>query len=164
MAGKQQTKSKTDSDSAKKKSSASQAASEHEGTEHERADEAQELDDLLELLEQEDYESIDMEAATAMIDYWQDILGQSDDAGMKDVAKTLGQLKKSMTSKKLKEDEVAELLTQMGDQVDEVANSAKRGYKTKLHHLGKALRRMGEDSMVEEDEEMVDEEDMDEEE
>jgi hypothetical protein len=116
-------------------------------------DEGRELDSLLALLENEELTSVDPEAATEMLDHWQSLLKESDEPGLADIADSLKKLKKSLTSKKPKSADIAESLMEIGDQVDGAAGEAKRGYKTKLHTLGKSLRKAGETLEEAEDEE-----------
>jgi hypothetical protein len=151
MTAKQSSKGKNVADSAddKKKGQSEQSKSNSTSGAHE--DEGQELDALLKLLNDEDAVDMDMEAATEMIDHWQTTLQQSEEPEMQAIGETLKHLKKSLTGKKPKENEITELLSQVGSQVDDFATSAKRGYKTKLHTLGKTLKQISEE--LKEDEE-----------
>ena len=116
----------------KSKSASSKASSEE-------MDAGEELDNLLAMLEGEDLTDMDLEQAVEMIDEWNGILGKSKDAELKEIGNNLKQLKKLLGSSKLKEADLAEVMTQLGGQVDKFASNAERGYKTKLHRLGKAL-------------------------
>ncbi|MBW4515773.1 MAG: hypothetical protein KME11_11155 [Timaviella obliquedivisa GSE-PSE-MK23-08B] len=117
----------------KKSQSASSEASSEE------MDTGEELDNLLTMLEDEDLTDMDLEQAVEMIDEWNSILGKSKDAELKEIGTNLKQLKKLLGSSKIKEADLAEVMTELGGQVDQYANNAERGYKTKLHRLGKAL-------------------------
>lgn len=103
-------------------------------------DEAEELNSLLEAFESEDLTEIDLDEATEMIEEWQDTLTKSKDSDLKAVGSNLKQLKKQLSSGKAQPEELAELFTQLGEQVDSYANNAERGYKTKLHNLGRSFK------------------------
>jgi hypothetical protein len=109
----------------------------------EEPDTGEELDNLLAMLEDEDLTDMDLEQAVEMIDEWHGILSKSKDAELAAIGNNLKQLKKLLDSNKLKEADLAEVMTQLGGQVDKFASSAERGYKTKLHRLGKALASEG---------------------
>jgi hypothetical protein len=115
---------------------------EHAGDENEH-DESEELDELLELFEDDALLDLDPEEAVSEIDEWYEIINESGDAELKEIGKGLKQLKKVLTAAKTKPEAIAEALTQLGEQTDECANNAQRGYKTKLHKLGKALSKAG---------------------
>jgi uncharacterized protein YukE len=146
MTAKQGNKSKKNPDSVSQtKKDQTDSSRSKSASENQDMDEGQELDALLALLDIEDIDDVDLEAATEMIDHWHGVLQQSDDAEMKAIGETLKHLKKSLSNKKPKADEIAELMSQAGDQVDDAANTAKRGYKTKLHTLGKTLKQVSEE-------------------
>lgn len=109
----------------------------------EEMDTSEELDNLLTMLEDEDLTDIDLEQAVEMIDEWHGILSKSKDADLKEIGNNLKQLKKILGSSKIKEADLAEVKAELGGQVDKAANNAERGYKTKLHRLGKALSSEG---------------------
>lgn len=126
-------------------------------------DEAQELDGLLEIFAAHDITEMDVEVAVGMIDEWYDILHKSKDESYKEVAANLKQLKKLLSGKKDQSEDVIELLDELGEQTDELANEAQRGYKGKLHKLGTAFRHAAQsideaidvdDEEIEEDEEI----------
>lgn len=106
-------------------------------------DEGQELDELMSLIESEELLDLDPEEAVEMIDEWYDILNESGDADLKEIGKSLKQLKKVLSASKSKPADISEALVSLGEQVNEYADNAQRGYKTKLHNLGKALSRAG---------------------
>jgi hypothetical protein len=110
------------------------------GSEH---DESEELDELLDLFEDDALLDLDPEEAVSMLDEWHEIINQSGDAELKGIDKGLKQLKKVLTASKTKPEAIAEALTQLGEQTDEYANNAGRGFKTKLHKLGKSLNKAG---------------------
>ncbi len=109
----------------------------------EEIDESEELDELMSLIESEELLDLDPEEAVEMIDEWHEILNESGDANLKEIGKSLKQLKKVLSASKSKPTDISEALVSLGEQVDEYANDAQRGYKTKLHNLGKALSRAG---------------------
>lgn len=106
-------------------------------------DEGQELDELLDILEESELDELDPEEGVEIIDQWHEILNDSGDAELKEIGKSLKQLKKVLSSSKSKPEAIAEALSQVGEQTNEYANNAGRGYKTKLHKLGKALNKAG---------------------
>jgi hypothetical protein len=117
-------------------------------------DEAKELDALLEMLEgEDDLTEIDPEAAIEMIDEWQELIGKSKDENLKEINNGLKQLKKQLSNDKAKATDIAEVLSQLGEHVDTYANDAERGYKTKLHKLGKTLTKASKSLETEEEEE-----------
>ncbi|MFM7424570.1 MAG: hypothetical protein ACKO7W_06180 [Elainella sp.] len=116
-------------------------------------DEDQELDELLSLVESEELLDLDPEEAVEMIDEWHDILNESGDADLKEIGKSLKQLKKVLSASKSKPADISEALVSLGEQVNEYADNAQRGYKTKLHNLGKALSRAGKSADAAEEEE-----------
>ena len=102
-------------------------------------DESQELDELLSILESGDLTELDSDTAVELIDEWHEILSESEEVGLKEIGKALKQLKKSLSASKSKPDDIAEALSHLGEKTDDYATNAPRGYKTKLHTLGKAL-------------------------
>lgn len=120
-----------------------QEADDNKEVEVEAHDESEELDELMELLEDGELTDLDPEEAINVIDEWQEILNESDDKGLKEIGKGLKQLKKALSVSNPKPANIAEALTHLGQQTDEYANDAGRGYKTKLHKLGKSLTKAG---------------------
>lgn len=106
-------------------------------------DESEELDELLDILGEGELTDLDPDEATSMIEEWQEILAESGDAGLKEIGKSLKQLQKALSASKSKPADIAAALSRLGEQTDEYANDAGRGYKTKLHKLGKALNKAG---------------------
>jgi general stress protein YciG len=109
----------------------------------EEYDESEELDELLEILGDADLTELDPEEGLSIIEEWQEILKESGDAGLKEIGKSLKQLEKALSNSKSKPATIADALTHLGEQTDHYANEAERGYKTKLHKLGKALSKAG---------------------
>lgn len=124
----------------KSQSASSEAASEEMDT-------GEELDSLLTMLEEEDLTDMNLEQAVEMIDEWHGILNKSKDAELKEIGSNLKQLKKLLGASKIKEADLAEVMTNLGEQVDKFASNAERGYKTKMHRLGKALSSEGKELM-----------------
>jgi ABC-type transporter Mla subunit MlaD len=139
--GKSESKKSTDSAAKKDQHDREESKSQSKSSDpaSEEMDMGEELDELLNMLEEEDLTDVDIEQAAGMIDEWQGVLSKSKDAQLKEVGASLKQLKKLVSSSKVKEEDLAEVLSQLGSQVDEYANNAERGFKTKLHRLGKAL-------------------------
>jgi type VI protein secretion system component VasK len=133
-----QSKHKQD-ETSEKNHAASKADSKKAADDAEGLDEGEELNVLLETFEDADLTEINLDSATGMIDEWYEILHKSKDAELKEIGNSLKQLKKVMSSNKSKGADIAEVLSQLGKQTDEYGNNAERGYKTKLHKLGKAL-------------------------
>lgn len=106
-------------------------------------DEGEELDALLEIMEEEEITALDAETSTAIVDEWYDFLHESDEADLKEIANVLKQLKKQITSSKVDEAKIGEMMSQLSEMVDNYADEAKRGYKTKLHKLSKLFSKAG---------------------
>lgn len=102
-------------------------------------DEGQELNGLLKIFEEHDLTEIEPEVATELIEEWYDILNQSDEEPLKEMASSLKQLKKVLSGKKSQPEAIAEVLEQLGGQTEEYANEAKRGFKGKMHQLSELL-------------------------
>lgn len=161
MATKQDAKNKQSSaakgEDAKKNSKASHEAepktksSETHSAAEIDEDQAEELDELLEAFGDGDLTAIDLDEATEIIEEWQEILSKSKDAEQKAIANSLKQLKKSLSSGKAKAEDLAELFSQLGEQIDEYGNNAERGYKTKMHDLGRAFKRVSRSLHAEEE-------------
>lgn len=115
--------------------------SEIEDEEVDEVDEGAELDELLSLLEESDLTELDAEAGIETIDEWSEILNDSGDSDLKEIGKGLRQLKKALSAKKQKPQDIAEALSDLGEQIEGYANNAQRGYKTKLHKLAKSLHK-----------------------
>lgn len=106
---------------------------------NEDIDEGEELDELVAMLEEGELTDLNPEEAIESIDEWYEILHSSKDDGLKELSKSLKQLKKVLSSSKAKEGDIAEALSQLGEQTNTYADDAQRGYKTKLHKLGKSF-------------------------
>lgn len=105
-------------------------------------DERHELDSLIELLEG-DITAIDPETASEQIDEWSNLLKKADEPEVKEISNSLKQLKKLLSKSKAKASDFAEVLSQLGNQLDDLATNGAEGNKTRLHHLARALRKNG---------------------
>jgi general stress protein YciG len=114
-------------------------------------DASDELDELLEAFEEGDLTAIDLDQATEMIEEWQETLSKSKESGLKEIGSSLKKLTKSLSSGKAKVEDLAELLGHLGEQIDASASDADRGYKTKLHNLGRAFKKAAKSLESEED-------------
>ena len=114
-------------------------------------DQGEDLDALLEAFESGDLTAIDLDEATEMIDTWQETLSKSKDSALKEVGTSLKQLKKSLSGGKATAEDLTNQFTQLGEQVDAYASDAERGYKTKMHDLGRAFKRVARSLSAEEE-------------
>jgi hypothetical protein len=135
--GKTSHKGESDADTSKADASKASAASSADAE-----DQGEELDELLEAFEDGDLTAIDLDEATEMMETWQETLSKSKESGLKEVGNSLKQLKKSLSSGKASAEDLTKLFTQLGEQVDAYASDAERGYKTKMHDLGRAFKRV----------------------
>ena len=127
------TSNKGESESDTSKASAATADAEDQG---------EELDELLEAFADGDLTAIDLDEATEMLETWQDTLSKSKDSSLKEVGTSLKQLKKALSSGKATAEDLTGLFTQLGEQIETYASDAERGYKTKMHELGRAFKRV----------------------
>ena len=114
-------------------------------------DQSGELDQLLGAFESGDLTAIDLDEATEMIETWQETLSKSKDSALKEVGTSLKQLKKSLSGGKATAEDLTKQFTQLGEQVDAYAGDAERGYKTKMHDLGRAFKRVARSLSAEEE-------------
>ncbi|MDX2213614.1 MAG: hypothetical protein SFY66_10015 [Oculatellaceae cyanobacterium bins.114] len=119
------------------------AKAENHAETHDDLNEGEELDTLLETFEDNDLTAIGLDAATGVVDEWYDVLHKSKEPELKEIGNSLKHLKKLLTAKKTKGEDLVEVLNQLSEQTESFANNAERGYKTKLHKLGKALSKAG---------------------
>lgn len=124
---------KSSGSSSKAQSSGSESSEEH--------DESAELDELLAAFDAEDLTEIDLDEASEMIEEWQETLSKSKDSDLKEVGSSLKKLKKALSGGKASAEDLSELFTQLGEQTNSCAGNAERGYKTKLHNLGRAFKK-----------------------
>lgn len=117
-------------------------------------DDKQELESLLETL-QGDLSAIDPEAGLSLIDEWYGQLHKSKDEGIKELASGLKELKQALKGNKATGHEIGELLAQVGEQTQELASDADKGFKTTLQKLGKQLTKVGNSLGKAEDQEHV---------
>ncbi len=102
----------------------------------------EQIDSLVENLEG-DLTKIDTEAALNGIDTWYSLLHKSEDENLKAIANGLKQLKQLLKRSNPKGADIGEVLTQLGEQTQEAANSAGRGLKGRIQKLGKVLSKVG---------------------
>ena len=119
-----QSVAKKDKDDTVHESKKSQSASSEVSSEE--IDNGEELDNLLTMLEEEDLTDMDLEQAIEMIDEWHGILNKSKDADLKEIGSGLKHLKKLLGASKIKEANLAEVMTELEGQVDKFANNRAR--------------------------------------
>ena len=141
--GKTSHKGESDADTSKADTSKASSA--------DAEDQGEELDELLEAFEDGDLTAIDLDEATEMLDTWQETLSKSKEAGLKEVGASLKQLKKSLSSGKATAEDLTKQFTRLGEQIDAYASDAERGYKTKMHDLGRAFKRVARSLSAEEE-------------
>jgi len=113
----------------------------------------QEMDELIQTL-QADLSSIDLEAATGMLDHWQGVLSKSKVEGGKELAGQLKELQKMLKGGKATGHEISEVLIHIGEQTAEFAGDAEKGSKQSVQRLGKQLRKAGTSIAKAEDQEI----------
>lgn len=102
----------------------------------------EQIESLVENLEG-DLTKIDTEVALNGIDIWYSLLHKSEDENLKAIANGLKQLKQLLKRSNPKGADIGEVLTQLGEQTQEAANSAGRGLKGRIQKLGKVLSKVG---------------------
>jgi septal ring factor EnvC (AmiA/AmiB activator) len=100
------------------------------------------LDSLIETLGQQP-DKIDTESAVGGIDQWYNLLHKADDENLKGIATDLKELKKLLKGSKTKASDLSEVLVKLGEQTNESAANAGRGFKGVIQKLGKALSKLG---------------------
>ena len=104
----------------------------------------QQLDSLLERAEGEELTSIDADAAVEAIDVWYNLLNKAEGEQFQNLANSLKELKQALKRGNAKPETIAKALTQVGEQVMEVAAETPRGFKGAIQKLGKQLTKAGE--------------------
>lgn len=99
----------------------------------------EQLDGLLEQAEGDELTSLDAEAATEAIDFWQNVLNKTEGEQYKALANSLKSLKQALSKGNSKPETIAKALAQVGEQAAEVASEAPRGFKGVIQKLGKQL-------------------------
>jgi hypothetical protein len=77
------------------------------------------------------------------IDRWYDILHESEDENLQEIASELKALKQLLKGKKVDAGELSEMLINIGEQTTEASSNASRGFKGAIQMLGKSLVRLG---------------------
>lgn len=114
---------------------------------------SQDIDELIQSLDG-DLSSIDLEAATELIDHWQGFLTKSKVEGGKELAGELKELQKMLKGGKATGHEISEMLIHIGEQTAEFAGDAEKGSKQPVQRLGKQLRKAGTSIAKAEDQEI----------
>ncbi len=99
------------------------------------------LEALAETLDQ-DPDEIDSKSA-GQIDQWYDLLNESEDDNLQEIASNLKALKQLLKGKKVNAGELSEMLMTIGEQTTEAGSNASRGFKGVVQMLGKSLTRLG---------------------
>lgn len=99
----------------------------------------QEVESLTETIEGQELTELDSNEAVAAIDHWHGFLAKSEDESFKAIANGLKELKQKLKLKNPKQEDIAEILNQLGEQTVEAAAEAPRGLKGAIQKLGKGL-------------------------
>jgi hypothetical protein len=99
------------------------------------------LNALAETLDQEPDEIGSKSAGE--IDRWYEILHESEDENLQEIASELKALKQLLKGKKVDAGELSEVLINIGEQTTEASSNASRGFKGAIQMLGKSLVRLG---------------------
>ncbi len=104
----------------------------------EEHEQIEEIDGLIDTLEG-DLTQVDSETSVGAIDTWYKVLHNSEDENLKEIANGLKELKQVLKRSKPKAADIAEVLTRLGEQTQQSATEAKRGFKGHIQRLGKLL-------------------------
>jgi hypothetical protein len=104
----------------------------------------EQIDSLTELVE-EDLASVEPQEGIEQIDLWYGLLHKADNDQYKQVAEGLKHLKQVLNRKSADPAEIAEILTQLGEQTTAIAAEAPRGMKGHIQRLGKSLGKSAKD-------------------
>jgi hypothetical protein len=115
---------------------------------------SQKLATLIQVL-QGDLSTIDLDKALATIDVFGNLLKQSKQPEVKEIATGLKELPKLLKSKEPSGHELGELIGHLGEQTIEIAADADKGLKTPLQQLGKQLTKIGRSLSKAEDSEQL---------
>jgi hypothetical protein len=77
------------------------------------------------------------------IDRWYDLLHESEDKNLQEIATELKALKQLLKGKKVDAGDLSEMLINIGEQTTEAGSNASRGFKGVVQMLGKSLTRLG---------------------
>ncbi|MEH2451463.1 hypothetical protein [Nostoc sp.] len=100
------------------------------------------IESVIETLEG-DLTKIEPEAAQGAIDTWYTLLHKSENENLQEVANGLKELKQLLKRKTAKDADFAEVLTKLGEQTQQAATEAPRGFKGPIQRLGKLLSKAG---------------------
>ncbi len=133
MSAQKESKSKQGETNSKKESA---AATKADGADN------LELDSLFSALEG-DLTALDNEAAISLIDEWYASVNKAKEPEIKEIAKSLKELKQLLKSGKATGHEIGEVLSEIGEQTGNVASDTDNDLKTPLQKLGKQLSKIG---------------------
>ncbi|WP_017653127.1 hypothetical protein [Fortiea contorta] len=103
----------------------------------------EQIDSLVDTLEEDDLTNLDQETAQGAIDAWYTLLHKSEDENLQEIANGLKELKQLLKRKSAKSTDFAEVLTKLGEQTQQSATNAARGFKGPIQKLGKLLSKAG---------------------
>lgn len=89
-----------------------------------------------------DLSSVDSEVSVGAIDQWYNLLHKSEDENLKEISNELKKLKQLLKRSTAKGADIAEVLSQLGEQTVEAAKDAPRGIKGPVQRLGKQLSKI----------------------
>lgn len=99
----------------------------------------EQIDSMTEMLDSEELSAVEPARVVEMIDPWLSLLNKSDNEQFKALANSLKELKQAVKKSRPKPAAIAEILSQLGEQIGEVATEAPRGFKGHIQKLGKQL-------------------------
>ncbi|MBW4471888.1 MAG: hypothetical protein KME45_15995 [Stenomitos rutilans HA7619-LM2] len=102
----------------------------------------EQIESLSETL-QGDLTEVDTDTAVGAIDHWYGLLHKSDNESLKEISNGLKELKQILKRKNANASDIAEALTQLGEQTSEAASEAHRGLKGPIQKFGKLLSKTG---------------------
>jgi hypothetical protein len=132
----------SDKEQAKESDKTKEQASAKSNSDGDETEETPDVDELLETLHG-DITDVEPETGIQVIDQWLGVLKSSKEDGVKEISSHLQQLKKLLKSKKADGAEIADVLTQLGEETEAFAADAARGIKGPVQKLGKALVKAG---------------------
>jgi ABC-type transporter Mla subunit MlaD len=104
----------------------------------EEHEQIEEIDGLIDTLDG-DLTQVENETSIGAIDTWYNVLHKSEDENIKEIANGLKELKQVLKRSKPKAADIAEVLDRLGEQTQQAAHEAKRGFKGPVQRLGKLL-------------------------
>lgn len=112
----------------------------------------EQLDTIVEKAEGDELTDLAPEQAVGAIDFWLNFLNKAEGEQYKELANSLKSLKQSLNRGNAKPATIAKALSQIGEQTEQIASEAPRGFKGVLQRVGKQLSHASE-SLAEEHEE-----------